>query len=334
MRVAITGDGLVTWMAAAFLARRLEALGPTIVVAGGEGDSGDGRVGPAVHGFNAAIGLETVAFVRETGAAPYLGTQHDGWFRPCGGFGADLDGIPFHHYWLRLLSLGGSPDLGRFSLEATAARDGRFGGAPGRPLTYGFRFDAGKYRAVLQRLAMEAGVKRGAAGEADLVIDCDRVFESDDAWTGRIVALGASAAEPLVPSLDRTIHVLERLVALWPRPAIAPAVVARFNADMAGVCREARDITAAWRVLSGEGEAMSDSLAARIELFKATGDIQSAPGLVRVSDWLALFVGMGLRPRAVHPAVELVPEDDLKRRMARLRTHIQDTVNALPSLPQ
>ena len=79
---------------------------------------------------------------------------------------------------------------------------------------------------------------------------------------------------------------------------------------------------------------MSDSLAARIELFKATGDIQSAPGLVRVSDWLALFVGMGLRPRAVHPAVELIPEDDLKRRLARLRTHIQDTVNALPSLPQ
>ncbi len=327
-RVAIAGGGLKAWMAAAWLARRLEGLRPAIAVIGDDIVDGEGVCGPAVHRFNAAIGLDTARFVSETGAVPYLGLQQDGWFWPCGGFGVDLDGIAFHHHWLRLLTLGGHPDPGRFSLEATAARDGRFGGAPGRPLTYGFRFDAARYRTLLQQVAMEAGVKHGPAGEADLTIDCRGALADGDAWTGRTLSLGA--VESPLPTLDQTIHALERLVALWPRADIVPTAVACFNADMAIVQGEVRDITAAHRALSGHDQAMSDSLAARLDLFQATGEILSAPGPVRASDWLALFVGLGLRPRAWHPVADLLPEDELKRRLAKVRTHIQDTVNALP----
>ncbi len=339
-RITIVGGGLVAWMAAACLARQLEALGVTITVAGDSVEvKGNNIAGPALHGFNAAIGLDAAAFVRETDAVPHLGAHQDGWFLPCGGFGADLDGIAFHHHWLRLLTLGGSPDLGRFSLEATAARDGKFGGSPGRPLTYGFRFDAGKYRALLRRLAMDVGVKHDTGGgnghDADLVIDGDSLGDVFPQWSGRTVVLGASsAAEPLLPPPDLTIFALERLVALWPRPDIAPAAVARFNAGMAVVHREVRDFAVAHSVLSGHATAAPDSVAARIDLFRATGEIESAPGPVRPSDWLALFIGLGLRPRAVHPAAERVSEDDLKRRLAKVRTHIQDTVNALPSFSQ
>jgi len=330
-RVAVLGDGLVAWMAAAWLAWRLEGLRPAITIAGGDITDGEGVCGPALHSFNAAIGLDTASFVRETGAVPYLGTQQDGWFWPCGGFGADLDGIAFHHHWLRLLTLGGHPDLGRFSLEATAARDGKFGGAPGRPLTYGFRFDAGRYRMLLQRLAQDAGVRRGAAGEADLTIDCRAAVEDVDAWTGRMVTLGTMAGA-LLPPLDRILYALERLVALWPRSGISPVAVARFNADMAAADRALRDITLAHDRLSGRGQTVSSGLAARLDLFQATGEIEGAPGPVRVSDWLAVFVGLGIRPRAWHPVADLLPEDALKRRLAKVRTHIQDTVNALPAI--
>jgi len=329
-RVAILGDGLVAWMAAAWLAGRLEGLRPAIAVAGEDIVEGEGVCGPALHGFNAAIGLDTATFVRGTGAVPYLGTAYDGWFWPCGSFGADLDGIPFHHHWLRLLTLGGNPDLGRFSLEATAAREGKFGGPPGRPLTYGFRFNLGQYRAVLQRLAQDAGVTHGPAGEADLTIDCRGAVEDGDAWTGRTVTLGTTAGA-LLPPLDRTLYALARLVALWPRAGIVPAAVARFNADMAGVDRESGDITLAHSLLSGRGQVTSDRLAARLDLFRATGEIESTPGPVRLSDWLAVFAGLGIRPRAWHPVADLLPEDELKRRLAKVRTHIQDTVNALPA---
>lgn len=328
--IGITGGGLVAWMAAVFLARRLEALGPVMTIDGEGGDAMPGLAGPGLHAFHAAIGLDTATFVRETDAVPYLGAPQDGWFLPCGGFGADLDGIPFHHHWLRLLTLGGSPDLGRFSLEATAAREGRFGGALGRPLTYGFRFDAEKYCTLLQGLATEAGVKRGGGGTVDLTVDCGRRETRPDAWVGRTVALEPAAGGTLLPALDQTIHALERLVALWPRPEIAPVAVARFNADVADARREAHDFDLAYQCLSGRVSAMPDRVSARIGLFRATGEIESAPGPVRSSDWLALFTGLNVRPSAVHPAAELVPEDDLKRRLARVRTHIQDTVNALP----
>lgn len=329
--MVIIGGGLAAWMAAAFLARRLEALGPAITVVDDtdDGSESENAIGPGVHAFHAAIGLDTAAFRREAAAVPHLGTRHDGWFWPCGAFGADLDGIAFHHHWLRLLSLGGSPDLDRFSLEAMAAREGVFGGVPGRPLTFGFTFDADTHRALLQRVALEAGVTRGVSGPADLVIDCSRT-DAPGIWHGQTVALGGAAS--ILPRLDQVIFTLERLVALWPRPDIAPAAVAHFNADMAAAHQEVRDITAARQVLSGRSDAASDSLAQRIALFEATGEIVAAPpGPVRLADWQAVFLGLGLRPRALHPAVELVPEDDFKRRMARLRTHIQDTVNSLPA---
>lgn len=318
-------------MVAVFLARRLEALGVAITVAEAAGDRGEGEkiVGPSIHGFHVAIGLDAAVFKREADAVPHLGTRHDGWFWPCGTFGADLDGIAFHHHWLRLGTLGGSPDLDRFSLEAMAAREGLFGGGPGRPLTFGFTFDAVKYRMLLQSIALDAGVKRGEVGQADLVIDCSRTDEPG-VWLDRTVVLGASTAGVL-PRLDQVIFALDRLVALWPRPDIAPAALARFNADMAAAHQEVRDITVARQVLSGGNDAVSDSLAQRIALFEATGEIVAVPGPVRLADWQAVFLGLGLRPRAIHPAVALVPEDDFKRRMARLRTHIQDTVNGLPA---
>ena len=381
-RVTIAGGDVNAWMAAAYLAHRLEALDVAICVAGEDAppDESEGMGSPALPGFNAALGIDMASFVRETGAVPYLGMRYDGWgvrpwFRPCGGFGADLDGIAFHHHWLRLLDLGGSDDLGRFSPEALAAREGLFGGAPGRPLSFGFAFDAAKYRALLQNVALAAGVRRAAvADDADLVIDCGGAAgEGDvedwspwlaghgaaqaeassplfasvrpaagaalrpgcrrDMWRGRTVALGRAAcmAEPLVVPLDLTIQALERLTALWPRQAIVPAAVERFNAGMAAMHRDVRDFTIAHYVLSGRQTDMPDSLADRLEVFRACGDIDAPHiGPVRQADWLALFTGFGLRPRFVHPAAERMPEDELKRRLARVRTQIQDAVNALP----
>jgi tryptophan halogenase len=135
----------------------------------------------------------------------------------------------------------------------------------------------------------------------------------------------------MVVPLDLTLLALERLTALWPRHEIAPAAVRRFNADMAATFREVRDFTVAHDVLPGRQTDMPDSLRERIDLFMATGHID-APGMgpVRLADWLALFLGMGLRPRAWHPAADLLPEDELKRRLAKVRTSIQDAVNVLP----
>ena len=70
--------------------------------------------------------------MRETGAAFSLGTAFADWprqgahsFRPFGDIGARLDGLAFHHHWLRLRSAGERAALGDYALGAAAAQRGK-----------------------------------------------------------------------------------------------------------------------------------------------------------------------------------------------------------------
>ena len=44
-----------------------------------------------------------------------------------------------------------------------------------------------------------------------------------------------------------------------------------------------------------------------------------------------MLLGQGLTPRDYNPVADAISEDELKLRLARLRTHIQDRVNGLPA---
>jgi tryptophan halogenase len=175
-RIVIVGGGSAGWMAAAMLAKTFgKSPGGanydlTLVESDDIGTVGVGEATiPAILAFNRALGLDEDEFVRETKATFKLGILFRDWrekghsyVHPFGALGTDMDGVGFHHFWMRLAGLNPDADFGRFSLETAALLENRFGRGfqAGAPLNYAFQFDAGLYAAYLRRYAEARGVRR------------------------------------------------------------------------------------------------------------------------------------------------------------------------------
>ena len=172
----IVGGGTAGWMAAAALGKVVGATHRITLVESEEiGTVGVGESTiPPIILFNNLIGIDEDEFVRETNATFKLGIEFVDWlrlghsyFHNFGFLGADLKtGIPFIHYWMRWMRSGGDPDQLRFSPEAEAARQGKFGRARLAPdgsqpnINYAFQFDASTYAAFLRRFSERRGVVR------------------------------------------------------------------------------------------------------------------------------------------------------------------------------
>jgi tryptophan halogenase len=175
--VVIVGGGTAGWMAAAALAKSLgtERRRITLVESEEIGTVGVGESTiPPIQLYNRLLGIDEDEFVRETNATFKLGIEFVDWrrighsyFHNFGLLGADLKtGITFNHYWLRSLKAGGDPDQLKFSVEAQAARLGKFGRTePSQTglqpnVNYAFQFDAATYAAYLRRYSERRGVIR------------------------------------------------------------------------------------------------------------------------------------------------------------------------------
>ncbi len=175
-RIVIVGGGTAGWMCAASLSKFLGAVNPSITLIESDeiGTVGVGEATiPMISVFNKALGIDEDEFVRETNATFKLGIQFADWSRigasyihPFGIYGADMDGIAFTHYWMRLWREGGHPDYGRFNVETLASRDGLFTRPPANDPTglpkvnYAFHFDASLFAQYLRRFAEKRGVVR------------------------------------------------------------------------------------------------------------------------------------------------------------------------------
>ena len=176
--IVIVGGGTAGWMAAAGMAK-LVVRDPDIKIRLIESEA-IGTVGvgeatiPHILYFNRLLGLDEDDFVRRTNATFKLGIEFVNWgqrgdryFHPFGTYGQDMEGLHFHHFWLRYARTGKAPALEDYSLAAMAAREGRFqrpdGAKPNTPLSaivYAFQYDASLYARYLREIAEAGGVNR------------------------------------------------------------------------------------------------------------------------------------------------------------------------------
>jgi len=177
--VAILGGGVAGWMTAAALARVLPAACAIRVI-----DTADcaprGALStlPALRGFHGLLGLDETALMRAARGTFKLGARYGGWTAEdhVEGFsdaGANLDGVAFHHHWLRARDRGEAGRYEDYSLAATAARLGRFAPPSEDPrsvlstLSYGLHLDAAAY---VETLRSTAGRVRSRTGEIAQVV--------------------------------------------------------------------------------------------------------------------------------------------------------------------
>jgi tryptophan halogenase len=174
--IVVAGGGTAGWMTAAALSR---FLGPDCTIRLVESDE-IGTIGvgeatiPHIRAFNLALGIDEDEFLRATHGTFKLGIEFRNWgalgdsyVHGFGAFGQELDGVPFHHYWLRMRSEGGASELGAYSINTAAPLEAKFMRArpdmatsPLGHIVHAFHFDAGLYARFLRSFAEQRGVQR------------------------------------------------------------------------------------------------------------------------------------------------------------------------------
>lgn len=170
MKILIIGKGVEAWLPAAVLASA--ARGVAAIAVAEAGPPAPGRlVGlPALRGLHARLGIEA--------GTPLLALRHGPTVEPFGDTGALLEGLPFHHYWLRARAEGETAPLEAWSLAAQAAARGRFAPPSSDPrsplstLDHGLLLDAAGYAEALKA---KAGVTTVAGVVEAVERDGDRV---------------------------------------------------------------------------------------------------------------------------------------------------------------
>lgn len=173
--IVIVGGGTAGWMAAAALSRFLDGDFVNIRLVESEeiGTVGVGEATiPTIRSFLAMLRIDEHDFIAKTHGTFKLGIDFIDWLRPghrymhpFADYGADMEGVPFHQYFLRYRQLDPSQNIENWSLCTVAARTGRFAPPPGgqfplNTLTYAYHFDATLVAAYLREYAEKRGVTR------------------------------------------------------------------------------------------------------------------------------------------------------------------------------
>lgn len=183
MRILIAGTGVDAWMTAAVLATAARGVAAIAVHETAPPAQGQLVALPALRGLHARLGIQV--------GAPLLALRHGGAVEPFGDTGAALEGLPFHHYWLRARADGETAPLEAWSLTAQAAARGRFAPRSADPrsplstLEHGLLLDAAEYAETLKAAALKAGAEVvDHRPDADLVVNASGEVGDWIDWSG------------------------------------------------------------------------------------------------------------------------------------------------------
>lgn len=164
-------------------------------------------------------------------------------------------------------------------------------------------------------------------------------------WSKNCLALGLASGflEPLEStSIHLVMKAILKFVEMFPTKDCPVATLKEFNRVMdieyscirdfivLHYCTTQRTDTEFWRHCGSM--AIPDSLAEKIELFKAQGRLyKNELDLFTANSWYAVLEGMGIRPRAYDPLVDFSAVPEVEQQMANALATLHAIVPRLPS---
>ena len=172
-KVVVAGGGTAGWMTAALLKKVLGAqIDVELVESEDIGIVGVGEATiPPIQTFNAVLGIDEKAFLRETNGTIKLAIKFENWrvkgdsyFHTFGAPGTSLGFCDFQHYWLRAKQLGVNGSLWDYDLNYLCCSDDKFNKIntqnPIYDMPYAYHFDSALYGRFLRKFSEQLGVVR------------------------------------------------------------------------------------------------------------------------------------------------------------------------------
>ncbi len=167
-------------------------------------------------------------------------------------------------------------------------------------------------------------------------------------WSGNCIALGLANGfiEPLEStSIHLMMTAVTRLIEDFPFNGCNPALVDRFNEKSRQEFENIRDFiilhyhvterddSGFWRQCRNMD--VPDSLKHRLALWREDARAFQLPHeLFRVDSWAMVLLGQRVMPRGYHHLAEMMPEQQLRSELAKMRKEIAELVGPMPGHPQ
>jgi tryptophan halogenase len=162
-------------------------------------------------------------------------------------------------------------------------------------------------------------------------------------WIKNCVAMGLASGflEPLESTSIHLVQVaISKLLAMFPKDGFNERLVNRFNDEMAYEYDNIKDfLIAHYKITEREDTPfwkyvkhmqIPDSLQEKLDIFKARGEVMARHyELFKETSWFAVLVGQGLIPDSYHPVADAISDDELRLRLTKIRTGVQNRVNGM-----
>jgi tryptophan halogenase len=163
-------------------------------------------------------------------------------------------------------------------------------------------------------------------------------------WNRNVIAMGLASGF-LEPLESTSIWLVQEAIATlqlyFPRGTITDSARTSFNRAMLDAYTNVKDfLIAHYKVTTREDTPfwayckhmdIPDSLQFRLDSFRENNQPLVRPqDLFKEASWFAVLAGQGLMPQSYHPGADLMPEDEFRWRMQKVREGTTGLVNMMP----